>query len=290
MTRTFIRGLTTVIAILALSASSVLASTVIDLTNPGSNNFAGNNQANLGGSFIVQQTSDQPPAGEVVDTFVRLQTNHLSSQGYNTDAATPQFDEVPADTHSLSLSDVPKVNLTVNGVTEPYRQFLLNIDQVFKSVPLSLNQVQIFLRDTGDATGAVPLAQATLFTPPVITFLDPFSIEVFRLNVDSPDFLQINLKDANTSGGGVGDMFLYVRDAVFQDAVISNPNNTFVYLYSQFGFPPIGYPNLGGSQDWSVLKSSPVAVPEPSTVVLAISGLGVLAATRLRRPKVQARA
>lgn len=295
MTRTHVRALVAVASILALATSNAHASTLIDLTAPGANNLEANNVAALGGSFVVQQTSDPTSGGGVVESFVRLQSREASEQGYNTDARPLQFDEKnsPRVTHSLLLSDVPTVNLTVNGVTEPYRQFVLDINQNNKQPLLSLNQVQIFLRDAGNLNDATVQFPATSTTPPVIAFVDPFSTEVFRLNNNVSSFFEIQLKDAKKSDPNQGDMFLYVRDAAFQSALSVNPDQQFVYLYSQFGTPPGANANNGRFEQWGILKAPPVPIPEPSTVALAMTGLatlGVAGLCRRGRPLLQASA
>jgi hypothetical protein len=286
MTRTYVKGLAVIAAILALIATNAPASTIIDLTDPGANNLAGDNTAALGGTFVVQQTSGQSTGGDVIDTFLRLRSRNPSEQGYNSDGPL-EFDAKgsPRFTHSLLLSDVPTVSLTVNGVTELYRQFVLDINQTKKDPFLSLNQVQIFLRDSGNldtASAVPPPAGITVPVPPVIAFVDPFSVEVFRLNNNNTaNFLEIQLKDSGKSSSSPGDMFLYVRDAAFQ--AVDTTAFPFVYLYSQFGTPPGEFPNNRGPEDWGVLKSPPLPVPEPSTVALALTGLGTLSFAGLRR-------
>jgi len=285
MIRTYVTSLVAIAAMMALVATNASASTIIDLTTAGSNNFNANNVAASGTTFFVQQTTGQSIGGGVVDSFVRLQTTEKSEQGYNTDARPLQFDEKDSlkVTHSLSLSDVPTVSLTVNGTTELFRQFVLDVNQNDRRPDLSLNQVQIFLRDFPDLAGATTQFPATTTTPPVIAFVDPFSSEVFRLNNNDPKFLEIQLRDTDTPKGGPGDMFLYVPDSAFQAVVAANPDRTYVYLYSQFGKPPGEDKNNGRYEEWGVVNSTPVPIPEPSTVALALMGLGTLGFAGLHR-------
>ncbi|WP_406695912.1 PEP-CTERM sorting domain-containing protein [Singulisphaera sp. Ch08] len=281
MTRTYVKGLAVIAAFLALTSPIAPASTILNLTEAGNN---ANETAAIGGNFIVQQTTLSNGTG-VLDSFVRLRAEgrNTSEQGYNTDFRPLQFDEKssPAYTHSLLLSDVPIVNV---GGTD-YRQFVLDINEKHGETRslLSLNQVQIFLRDFGDLGGAFVQSAATSTTPPVIAFVDPFSSEVFRLNNNNSSFFEIQLNAALNSRTNPGDMFLYVADAAFQTVVGTNPDRQYVYLYSQFGSPPGAYATNGKYEEWAILKNSPNPVPEPSTVALALTGLGTLGVAGLRR-------
>jgi len=287
MIRSNIKGLAAIAAFLVLGVANTHASTIIDLTTgPDANNFAANNIAAFGGSFIVEAASSHSTGGGVVDTFLRLQTKDSSEQGYNTDARPLEFDAKGSRevTHALRLSDVPTVTLTVNGVTELYRQFVLNINQNDKDEVLSLNQVQFFLSASKKLTDAVFIPEPTGLEPPAIAFVSPDTTEVFRLNrkaLPDPNFLEIKIKDADESKGSPVDMLLYVRDAAFQEADTSVQK--YVYLYSQFGTPPGEFENNGRYEEWGVLTPSPVPIPEPSTVALALAGLGTLGFAGLRR-------
>ncbi|AGA26774.1 PEP-CTERM sorting domain-containing protein [Singulisphaera acidiphila] len=282
MTRTYVKGLAVIAVFLALTASSAPASTPIDLTTAGA---TFNLNAQLGGNFIVQQTNINSSGAGSIDPFVQLQAEgkSTSAEGYNTDARPVQFDanSSPQVTHSLLLSDVPVVN--INGTN--YRQFVLDVNPSGQGnvSNLSLNQVQIFLANTNELTGAVHLFDATSTTPPVVGFLVPNSTEVFRMNDSTSNFLELQLQASQNSHGNTGGMFLYVPDSTFQAALATNPDQQYVYLYSQFGTPPGSYPTQCGSEEWGVLKTPPNPVPEPSTVALALTGLGTLGLAGLRR-------
>lgn len=280
MTRSYVKSLAVIASFLTLAASRAPASTPIDLTTAGATRTL---TAPNGGDFIVQQTSIKSTTTEVLDSFVRIRARGggTSEEGYNTGASTLQFETRAA--RSLLLSEVPVVNI---GGTD-YRQFVLNIRQWGwgSERKLSLNQVQIFLSQSNELTDAVHLFDATATAPPVIGFLVPNTTEVFRMNDSESDFNEILLKDALNKPRKKSDMFLYVRDAAFQAVVGPDPLQQYVYLYSQFGTSPGAYPTNGGAESWAVLKSKtpPNPVPEPSTVALALTGLGALGFAGLGR-------
>ena len=86
-------------------------------------------------------------------TFVQIQHTGIE-QGYNTDAATHQFDEKYSQfDHSLLLANVPIVigdgsNGTVEGVA--YRQFILDINEAGGAINpfLSLDKLQIWQEES----------------------------------------------------------------------------------------------------------------------------------------------
>jgi len=293
MTRTYIKGLAVIAMFLSLTASNASAANSIDLTTKGSSaTGTAANDAEI--TWIAQQTSISSKGNEgVLDSFVRLRAegDNTSEQGYNTDARPLQFDEKknPNVTRSLELSEVPVVN--IEGVN--YRQFVLEINQKKEESLLSLNQVQIFLRNAGNLDTATVVAAATSTTPPAIDFLDLVSTEVFRLNNgDDPNFTRLNLNAALNPKRKPGDYFFYVEDSAFQAVVNLFPDQQFVYLYSQFGTPPDSTPNRttpdafpanGKFEEWAVLKNAPNPVPEPTSVALVLTGLGTLGLARLRR-------
>src|SRR5262245_54137957 len=128
-----------------LDARLVPSATVLDLTVSGSEATAGD--------AIVRQTDAQPTGTGYIRSFVRVQgaaPGGGGEQGYNTEARPLQFDEnkSPQFTRSLTLGQVPVV--TVGGVE--YREFLLDINQKSSSPLLSLDEVRVFLGDSGNLT------------------------------------------------------------------------------------------------------------------------------------------
>jgi hypothetical protein len=258
------------IAVLAsfalVSLGSIASAATINLTTSGS---VGTFSA---GTDFFQQISPSATGSGLIDSFVRISTSADIVQGYNTDARPLQFDEnsSPTFTHSLLLSEVPIVT-SLQGVQ--YRQFMLDINQTGSDPLLSLNELQVFLGDPGDLSGA------TVGAGGLLSFADANLVYDMDSTGDNTVELNYNLN----TGSGSGDMFFYVRNSLFTGS------NTFVYLYSSFGAPNN---NNDGFEEWAVLNlpGTPTpfdetpSVPEPGSLLLLGSGLA-LAARRLRQKK-----
>ncbi|MEJ1937216.1 hypothetical protein WDZ92_44040, partial [Nostoc sp. NIES-2111] len=160
----------------------------------------------------------------MINSFLRIDTNKDTEQGYNTDYRSVQFDEKTDSnfTRSLLLSAVPVVE--IDGVR--YRQFILDINEPNSANKSSINldMLQIFLGNAGNLTNFSTTngfgANAT---------------KVFDLDANGNN--TIGLEDIN-SGSGRYDMFANIRDDLF-----TGPNQ-FVYLYSKFTG------NNGGFEEW----------------------------------------
>jgi hypothetical protein len=238
----FTTSLGAVVITLALAGPSFAG--MLDLTTQDASGF-------INGAFF-QQINPQSTGTGVIDSFVRLQANG-TEQGYNTDARPVQFDEKTdaTFTHSLLLSDVPKV--TINGTV--YRQFLLDINEGNgqNQQLLSLDQLKIFQGATGDLNNYPNLGD-----------------QVYDLGAGN----FIGLDYSLNSGSGAGDMFAYIPDSFFTSA------NPYVYLYSHFGseWGSDGTSDAG-FEEWAVLKQDttpPVNdIPGPATLVFAALGCGL---------------
>ncbi len=240
-------------AMLVFALSSAKADFIVDLTSPGgSSGFAQ--------GALFQWTPAQPTGTGFIQSFVRIESNSAIEQGYNTDFRPVQFNEkIDATfTHSIVLSQVPTIN--IGGVG--YRQFLLDINQTGSSPLLSLDQLQIFLGSTGNLTG-YDLATRTL----------PGATLIYDLDVgpQGPTFIKLDF--SLNSGSGSGDMLANIPDALF-----TGPNQ-FVYLFSRFGD---NFPNNDGFEEWAVTQQA-IVVPEPSSIVLVLSGLATIGLGGMRR-------
>lgn len=229
--------------------------TMLDLTTHDASGY-------IGGAYFLQ-TDGQSTGSGVIDSFVRLNTNHDVSEGYNT-TANGVFDTGSSDTfdHELLLADIPVV--VFGGIR--YREFLLDINEPNGNKgTLSLDEIQIFRSNVANQnvesfnSGIVGLTSASL---------------VYRLDTANNDnWIALN---ANLNhGSGSGDMFAYIPDSFF-----SSSTGDYVYLYSRFGE---NYANNAGFEEWSVLQHENI-VPEPATFTLLGIGLaGMLLITKSKR-------
>jgi hypothetical protein len=254
-------------AFAGLLIGTLQAATTIDLTTAGS---SANGTADLGGAFRVEQINPQSTGTGVIDSFLRVHANNEQS-GYNTSNGTPLDDVGGNFTRALLLSEVPIV--TVGGVA--YRQFLLDINENSGGLNefIQLTQLQIF-QTNGDPTGFTRDNPTGTQASAITAFSGvSTSNQIFRLSDNTTDdaYQAIKLDYSLNSGSGSGDMFLYIRNSLF-DSSISN-----VVLYSAFGIPPAGAGGTDtsdGFEEWSVVKDAGTVcvgctiVPEPSAVLL----------------------
>lgn len=177
-----------------------------------------------------------------LQSIVRLQNHHgrAVEQGYNTDARPLQFDEKRnrKATHSLKLSDVPRV--TVDG--ETYREFRLNINQKSSRPLLSLDELRVYVGDKPDLKGY----RASLRQ---LAGLDP----VYDLDAGGDNWVKLNAR--LNPGHGRGDMAALVPERVFANANA----DSYVYLYSKFGQH---HAANGGFEEWGV-RVNPCGDPPP---------------------------
>lgn len=218
----------------------VPSATVLNLTTAGA-------EASAPSGAIVQQCDAQPTGTGFIRAFVRVQgaaPGGGTQQGYNTDGRPLQFDEnkSPQFTRSITLGQVPVVNV---GGTE-YRQFLLDINQKSSAPMLSLDEVRVFLSESGNLTNYNVAAKT----------LDG---KEAAFDLDEGCDVSVKLNYRLNSGSGSGDMYLLVPNSAFDGKSASN----FVYLYSKFGGLSGASAN-SGFEEWAV-RSTPPAQPPAAT-------------------------
>jgi hypothetical protein len=255
-------GLSSLTVMMASQMSQAQA-VQLNLTTQGSSGYVNN-------AFFQQISNNEAAGTGVIKSFVRLDSNNSTEQGYNTDYRSVQFDEKSDSnfTRSLLLKDVPIVK--ISGID--YRQFILDINEPNSGnkSKLTLDKLQIFLGNANNLTGYSANSNTTNFNGK--------ATKIFDLDTNSEDS-SVLLKDLN-QGSGRYDLLTYIPNAVFTG---SNP---YVYLYSKFTG------NDGGFEEWAVRTPHYVAappgatrVPEPSTTaalgLLAVGAVKVLKKKRL---------
>jgi hypothetical protein len=195
---------------------------------------------------IFRQVDAQPTGTGYIDSFVRLQAANAKSsveQGFNTDGPL-QFDENKSRnfTRSLSLGDVPEVNL--GGVR--YREFLLDINQKSSQPFLSLDELRFFVGGAPDLTGYNAATRQ-------LAGLDA----VYDMDAGGDHWVKLNVR--LNPGSGKGDMLLYVPSQLFG----SDPS-AFVYLYSKFG---VNISANSGFEEWAVGESASSLACDNNTII-----------------------
>ncbi|MBI4436472.1 MAG: PEP-CTERM sorting domain-containing protein [Candidatus Omnitrophica bacterium] len=244
----FCSALLMMVGIGIMGSVSEAQAVVLDLTTAASSGF-------VNGAFFLQTDLNRHATGTgIIDSFVRIQHNG-TEEGYNTDGRPlplwPDVNTSPVFTHSITLGSVPVV--TINGVD--YREFLLDINQTAPDAFLSLDELQIFIKNSGSITSNL----ASLGVP------------IYDLDAAGDSYVKLNY--ILNPGSGKGDMFAYIPESLFTTAADSD----FVYLYSQLG---TNFASNDGFEEWAIcpqLGGCLHVIPEPSSFgLLGVGLLGLL--------------
>jgi SdrD B-like domain len=227
----------------------VPAATVLDLTTVGA-------EVTAPSGALVSQYDDPAPAVGTTHTVVQLQMAGPggtkppdgTEQGYNTNARPVQYNEVSAPqlNRALTLGEIPVV--TIGGVA--YRQILLNINQTMNAPYLSLDELRVFVGNTGTLTGYNPATHR-------------LSGQSAVFDLDSGGDVSVKLNANLNAGTSAPDAVVLIPDVAFTGANAS----TFVYLYSKFSGAN------GGFEAWAVADVPSVPPPPPPPPPPAVASL-----------------
>ncbi|WP_205123459.1 hypothetical protein, partial [Marimonas lutisalis] len=221
----------------------------VDLTIDG-------NSGELGG--VIFSTDAEGAGTGVINSFVRINTNDLVEEGYNTSYRPVDYDEntSPQYTRDLFFGEIPVVTLyDEEGNATQYLEFQLDINEPDSGATsfLSLDEIEIYV-SPGQIEGE---------RYDGIDF-DGQAEKVWELDSDGGDYW-IALDYGLESGSGVSDMIMYVPLEYFDDVA----DDHYITLYSQFGeeglyFDPdtgelvADWGNNGGFEEWSVREFAEV--------------------------------
>ena len=174
---------------------------------------------------------------------MEIQNNGVE-QAYNT-TANGVFNNGNTDTHnhSITLGDVGIVSKS--GMD--YRQFLLDINEDGSIKTLSVDEIQLFV-------GGPSNPSSTSFSLGILTGVGTL---VYQLDAGMDNWIKLDA--SNGSGGGAGDMFMYVLDSLFA----AFDDDDIVTLYSRFG-EQADPDNAGdGPEEWAYLTATGPPSPNP---------------------------
>lgn len=216
--------------------------TVLDLTSRGAEVEAASGAIVQQGLLPADSDLARSQEGTTLDSFLRIDGRGIE-QGYNSDNRRHQFDE-DCGTHALTLGQVPVVY--VDGVA--YREFILTINEHRWGSRLSLDELRIYLGNSGYLSG---------YTPRTLELGGHNAV----FDLDAGGNVSVLLRDRLTHCRRP-DMTLLIPDAAFSGA---SPD-TFVSLYSKFG--GLRHASAGGGDEiWAVREvPPPLAAPTGGSI------------------------
>jgi len=177
------------------------------------------------------------------DPFLTLSTNDPTEKGYNTTAASGQFNTFfgGGRTHPLKASAIPAFE--VDGVL--YREFSLDANDQGNDDYMSIDRFKVLLDNqndlTGFADGALPTFSNDDTTKATLAYhMDDGTVVLMR-------------SQGLTPGSGVSDVSVYLPDSIFPaNCYYGSPTCTqWVYLYTEMG----GFDGASGpvtGKNWDV--------------------------------------
>jgi len=273
------------VILLTLVTVGIVQATGYDMTPPLTT-------VTINGAIFEVFNPTDPSGSGLFDAFVRLSSNKLVIQGYNTSYRPLQFEENNSGTFTKSalLSAVPQFN--INGVI--YREFQLDINQ---NTPIpsryeTLDNVELYESDS-----TLGFLCGYPFDGSVTCGSNNSGTMVYGMDVGEDNFMVLDY--TNNTGSGKRDLKLLVPNNLFnqsQACVYGGAGcTTDVTLYSKFGGdsdPLNGNPllqvphgNNDGFEEWGVRVGEPTAITLQNITAengnaglgFVIAGVGLLA-------------
>lgn len=236
--------------------------TILDFTTKG-------DSATVNGAiFSVPLVSTGGAGTGNIDSFVRMQAaNKLSESGYNTDG-TLEFDTKGGIfTHSLSLFTIQTNIVEVSGID--YYEFILDVNESGTSNLITLHELEIYILNGKSYTGynTAPAHFGISATP--------------GYDLDGAGDMGLTLDYDNFAGSGAKVDMIALIPVSSLPAIGGDLNNSWVYLYSEFGQPDSdvddGFEEWARKEEGTYTGGGNGVIPEPGTLILLGSGLAGLA-------------
>ena len=226
-----------------------------------------NSEGTSGGAIFKQNDTNETSGTGSLDPFVRIQSNQLQTQGFNTSLGPmSQVNTSPNFTRDFQLSSLNDQIVNISGTD--YYQFILDINE-----PNSNPEFLLTIQTLEIRTSSTQLDFTNLATDQQKqSFLFNNSTGRYSLGGDSI-LLNANLE----SGSGRADMLALIPVSFFSTAMQTD----WVYLYTTFGWLtntqgwPAGSQQNGNFEEWGTIKGG-VVIPEPSTYIFGFLVVGAL--------------